>query len=106
MQAGGLLFVVLPYSALVKSGDYQLWRNALLTENTLLSVVTFPPDLFYPVSVHTVGMFIMRGTSHPKGQNVLWTRAVSDGLLKMKGKRLASPRAKNDFIPLLPILKA
>jgi type I restriction enzyme M protein len=106
MQTGGLLFAVLPYSALVKSGDYQLWRNRLMTENTLLSVVTLPTDLFYPVSVHTVGMFVLRGTAHPMAQNVLWARAVNDGLLKMKGKRLASPRAKNDLVPLLPSLKA
>lgn len=106
MHSDGLLFVVLPYSALVKSGDYQHWRNSVLKENTLLSVVTLPPDLFYPVGVHTLGMFLKKGDAHPKKQNVLWARVINDGLLKAKGKRLANVRAKNDLAGLLPTLKA
>jgi type I restriction-modification system DNA methylase subunit len=106
MQDNGVLFVVLPYSALVKSGDYQRWRNMLLEKHTLLSVITFPPDLFYPVSVHTVEMFVKKGTAHDRKQNVLWARAINDGLLKMKGKRLVSIKAKNDLDVILPTLKA
>ena len=106
MQDGGLLFSVLPYGAMVKSGDYQLWREQMLEKNTLLAVVTFPPDLFYPVGVHTVGIFIKKGIPHSATQNVLWVRAINDGLLKVKGKRLASPRAKNDFPAVAPTLKA
>jgi type I restriction enzyme M protein len=106
MQDGGILFSVLPYSALVKSGEYQLWRTQVLVNNTLLSVVTFPPDLFYPVSVHTVGMFLRKGHAHPHEQNVLWIRAINDGLAKLKGKRLASTRATNDFPTLMPMLQA
>lgn len=106
MKDGGLLFVVLPYSALVKSGGYQLWRQAVLKDNTLLSVVTMPPDLFYPVGVHTLGMILKKGTAHPVKQNVFWARAMNDGLLKMKGKRLANPRAKNDLTAILPTMKA
>jgi len=106
MQDGGLLFSVLPYSAMVKSGDYQLWREQLLENHTLLSVVTFPPDLFYPVGVHTVGVFIKKGTAHPADQNVLWIRAINDGFIKVKGKRLASLRGKNDCLTIAPTLKA
>ena len=106
MEDGGLLFSVLPYSALVKSGEYQEWRKNLLTGNTLLSVVTFPPDLFYPVSVHTVGIFIRKGVPHPKSQNVLWLRAINDGLAKSKGKRLPDRAAGNDYPRLTPLLKA
>lgn len=106
MQDGGILFSVLPYSALVKSGEYQLWRTGVLVNNTLLSVITFPPDLFYPVSVHTLGMFMRKGHAHPHEQNVLWIRAINDGLAKLKGKRLASTRATNDFPTIMPLLKA
>ncbi|MGH2639620.1 MAG: N-6 DNA methylase [Rhabdochlamydiaceae bacterium] len=77
MQDNGLLFVVLPYSALVKSGDYQHWRNAVLKQNTLLSVVTLPPDLFYPVGVHTLGMFLLKGVAHPRSQKVFWARIMT-----------------------------
>lgn len=98
MSDGGILFSVLPYSAMVKPGVYQTWRKeSLLRNNTLLSVVTFPEDLFYPVGVHTVGIFVKKGIPHPHDQNVLWIRATNDGLLKSKGKRLPSSRAHNDY---------
>jgi type I restriction-modification system DNA methylase subunit len=78
----------------------------LLRNNTLLAVITFPQDLFYPVGVHTVGIFIKKGVPHPKDQNVYWIRAVNDGLLKRKGKRLPNARAKNDYPRIKNNLKA
>ncbi len=35
---------------------------------------------------------------------MLWIRAINDGLLKRKGKRLPSTRAKNDYPEIRPIL--
>jgi type I restriction-modification system DNA methylase subunit len=104
MQEGGILFSVLPYSCLIKGGGYLAWRKRLLKENTLLSVVTFPEDLFYPVGVHTVGIFIKKGVPDSNSQ-VLWFRALNDGRLKKKGKRLENSRAKNDYSLISPILK-
>lgn len=97
MQDGGVLFSILPYSVLVKGGQYLNWRKELLDHNTLLSVITFPDDLFYPIGVHTVGIFIKKGIRHPREQNVLWIRALNDGHVKSKGKRLWSDRAEDDF---------
>lgn len=107
MQHGGLLFCVLPYSSMVRSGEYRTWRrDKLLPSHTLLSVVTFPGDLFYPVGVHSLGLFIQKGTPHPKTQNVLWIRAVNDGLLKSKGKRLPNAKAPNDLNTVRDLLRA
>jgi type I restriction enzyme M protein len=53
MKDGKLLFSILPRSVLVKQGKYRDWRKNLLEENTLLSVINFPEDLFYPVGVQT-----------------------------------------------------
>jgi len=107
MEDGGILFSVLPYSAMVKPGAYKDWRkNQLMTNHTLLAVLTFPIDLFYPVGVTTVGVFIKKGTPHPREQKVLWLRALNDGLLKSKGKRLPHPRAKNDLDAIRNNLKA
>lgn len=107
MEHGGLLFSVLPYAVMVKPGAYRYWReHQLLAGNTLLGVVTFPPDVFYPVGVTTVGVFIRKGISHPRGQNVLWIRALQDGLLKSKGKRLPSPRTGNDLETVKDLAKA
>lgn len=105
-EAGAILFSVFPYSGMVKTGAYLKWRKELLKKNTLLSVVTFPEDLFYPVGVHTVGFFIKMGTPHPPDQNVFWIRALNDGYLKKKGKRLENSRAINDFPQIKPILQA
>src|SRR6185312_125031 len=41
-----------------------------------------------------------------KEQGVLWLRALNDGLLKHKRKRLPNARAKNDFIAIRSVLKA
>lgn len=95
MKNGKLLFSVLPRSALVKQGKYKNWRKNLLDENTLLSVINFPEDLFYPVGVQACAIIIKKGISHPKNQNVLWLYAKTDGLLKSKGKRLPSNRTTN-----------
>jgi len=107
MQDGGILFSVLPYSAMVRPGTYLDWRrHSLLANNTLLTVVTFPIDLFYPIGVTTVGVFVKKGIPHQKKQNVLWIRALNDGLLKSKGKRLPNPKAPNDFAKVKELLKA
>lgn len=105
MQDGGILFSILPYSCMIKNGTYLEWRKRLLKNNTLISVVTFPDDLFYPVGVHTLGLFIMKGIPHPYHQKVLWLRTMNDGRLKKKGKRLENIRAQDDFPKIMPILK-
>ena len=105
MQDGGLLFSVLPYSCMVKSGAYLEWRKRLLRDNTLLAVVTFPDDLFYPIGVHTVGLFVKKGIPHPDKQRVLWIRALNDGFLKKKGKRLRFSKAKDDFPKIKGLLQ-
>lgn len=97
MKDGKLLFSVLPRSILVKQGRYRNWRKNLLDENTLLSVINFPEDLFYPIGVQTCGIFLKKGIPHPENQNVLWLYAKTDGLLKSKGKRLPSNRTTNDL---------
>lgn len=106
MQDEGILFSVLPYSCMIKSGGYLNWRKNLLKKNTLLSVITFPIDLFYPVGVTTIGIFIKKGVPHPKKQKVLWIRALNDGLLKKKGKRLPNKKAKNDLEEIKDILES
>lgn len=106
MQDGGLLFSVLPYSAMVRLGGYRQWRKNLLATNTLLSVVTFPPDLFYPIGVHSIGIFVKKGIPHPSDQNVLWVRAFNDGLLKSKGKRLPNSKTPNDIVSITDTVKA
>jgi type I restriction enzyme M protein len=106
MQDGGILFSILPSSVMIKGGSALDWRKKLLQNNTLVSVITFPPDLFYPIGITAIGVFIKKGIQHPKEQNVFWIRALNDGLLKKKGKRLQNPRATNDLEKVKHYLKA
>ena len=107
LQDGGLLFSVLPISTMFASGKVREWRaNRLLKENTLLSVVTFPPELFYPIGVHTLGIVIKKGIPHPEKQPVLWMRAIHDGYIKVKGKRVLSPSEPNDLDSVTSIARA
>lgn len=107
MQDGGVLFSVLPYGTMVRPSVYRIWReHTLLAGNSLLAVMTFPEDIFYPVGVHTIGVFIKKGLPHPPGQNVLWLRAVNDGLVKSKGRRLPSDRVPNNLDDVKATLKA
>lgn len=97
MQNDGLLFSVIPRSTLVKQSKYRAWRVDLLNSNTLLAVIDFPEDLFYPIGVQTCGLIIKKGVPHPREQNVLWLKINTDGLLKSKGKRLPSARTDNQL---------
>jgi type I restriction-modification system DNA methylase subunit len=106
MEDGGILFSVVNYSALVKQNQSKQWREDLLDNHTVLSVMTFPNDLFYPVGVETAGIVIKKGESHPDDQDVLWARPVRDGRLKSKGKRLPHPDEPNQFEELETITKA
>ena len=107
LQEGGLLFSILPISTNVEAGEVREWRaNRLLKENTLLSVITFPPELFYPVGVHTLGVVIKKGIPHPNKQPVLWVRATHDGYTKVKGKRVLSCKEPDDLASAAPIVRA
>lgn len=98
MKHGGLLFAIVPLSVMLKGGVTRNWRrNELLKDNTLLSVITFPDKLFYPVGVHTCGVFVKKGIPHAENANVLWLRADNDGYYTKKGKRLSEPSVPNDL---------
>jgi type I restriction enzyme M protein len=106
MDHGGVLFAVLPMSTMVESTACD-WRRSILTDNKLLAVISFPDDLFYPISQNTVGIFIRKGKSQASEiNNVLWCRAASDGYLKKKGKRLFYPNVPNDLQAVKEYVKA
>ncbi len=94
MIDGGLLFAIIPISVLVENSGKN-WRKNLLDNNTLLASITLPDDLFYPVSVGTIGLFIKKGISHDYSKNVYFARAILDGFRKKKGKRLKNLKVKD-----------
>ena len=88
MEDGGLLFVIVPMSVVTEAGARGGWRRPLLKGHTILAVVSFPEELFYPVSIQTVAVILKKGSPHPKRQAVLWARVANDGFRKSKGRRL------------------
>jgi len=98
MEDNGLLFSILPCSAMVKAGGYKTWRKELLKKNTLLSVITLPYDLFYPQSQPPpLAIIVKKGVKHPPNQNVLWIRVRTDGFRKVKHKRLRDNRIPDEL---------
>ncbi len=107
MQDGGTLFAIVPISVMVEGGAGKNWREELLENNTLLSVVTFPEDLFYPVSVGTIGVFLKKGIAHDfDKQNVYFARGITDGFRKKKGKRIKDEREGDQLEKIKDELKA
>jgi type I restriction enzyme M protein len=107
MEEGGLLFAIVPMSVMSEGGKFAHWRrDSLLPHHTLMAVVSFPEELFYPVANQTVALIIRKGIPHPKEQPVLWVRIVNDGFVKSKGRRLPAPSgAPNDLQRIAPILR-
>lgn len=90
MADGGLLFSLLPMNAMFGDVQEKLWRSHdLLGKHTLLSVVSFPSELFYPSALkQVVGIVVKKGTPHPKDHPVFWACVTKDGYIKIKSKRL------------------
>ncbi len=98
MQDEGILFAILPLSVLVRGGEELAWRKSyLLKHHTILSIVTFPEGMFYPVNIMTLGILIKKGVAHLPHKNVFWAKVNCDGFAKSKGKRLISSKATNQF---------
>lgn len=96
MEDGGLLFTVLPISVLVERGTKEWRKNVLLKQNRVLAVITFPEDLFYPVSVGTIGLFVKKGEHHKYDEDkVFFARCVQDGFVKKKGVRKENSKSRN-----------
>jgi type I restriction enzyme M protein len=103
---GGLLFAIVPMSVMVEEGEGAVWRRErLLAHHTLLSVISFPEELFYPVAIQTVGVIVKRGTPHDPDQSVFWARIEDDGFRKSKGKRLPTRSESTDLTKTLPALQ-
>ena len=106
MEDGGVLFVIVPISVMIESAGKN-WRKLLFGKNTLLSVLTLPEELFYPVGVHTVGVFIKKGIPHNfKEQKVYFAKANTDGFVKQKGIRIMSKNGGNRLLEIKEELKS
>ncbi len=89
MTDGGLLLSVVPISVMYSGAKDLAWRKRLLENNTVLSVISFPNDLFYPqASVEPVIIVIRKGHKHTADKKTLFVRITDDGFVKLKKRRL------------------
>lgn len=89
MSDGGLLLSVLPVSVMYSGGNDLAWRKRMLKTNTVLCVISFPNDLFYPqASVEPVIVVIRKGLQHTSDEKTLFVRITDDGFVKLKKRRL------------------
>lgn len=113
LEDGGVLFSLLPLDALFGAREERTWReHELLRNHTLVAVISFPHELFYPAAQKQVaGIIVKKGIPHDKQQPVFWARVARDGHLKVKSRRLYAaelrpPREELDQIPdILPHLQ-
>jgi type I restriction enzyme M protein len=87
LKPNGVLFAILPASIFYDRATTS-WRTTLLSRHKLLSVVSFPTDLFYPVSTETLGIFAQAWSPHVLEDDVLWARIADDGFVKKKRFRV------------------
>ncbi len=61
----------------------------MLKNNMLVSVISFPQELFYPqASVESIGVIIKKGIPHPIEKEILWLKITNDGFKKHKKRRV------------------
>jgi len=107
MADKNILFAVLPCATMVKGGSYLKWRRGLLENNSLLSVITFPGNLFYPQSViPCLAIIVKKGVKHPPELKVLWIKTRNDGFKMSKRKRIKDKKIPNDLEKIKPLVQS
>jgi hypothetical protein len=114
MRDGALLFSLLPMDCMFGSGEERVWRQRdILEKHTLMAVISFPDELFYPAALkQVIGIIVKRGIPHPNDAPVFWGRVARDGHIKLKSRRLLAselepPRQEpNDMEPISIALRS
>jgi len=89
MSDDGLLLSLIPISVMYSGAKDLAWRKRLIERNSVLSVISFPNDLFYPqASVEPVIVVIKKGVKHTSQTKTLFVRITDDGFSKLKKRRL------------------
>ena len=99
LRQDGRLAVIVPSSLLAKSSR-GLWRERILSKNTLMAVCQLPDELFQPfASVTTSIVFMTKGRPHPSNRRTAFVRLHHDGLVLRKGARVRTG-SEPDQVPL------
>jgi type I restriction enzyme M protein len=100
MSDNGLLLTIVPVSVMYSGGKDLAWRKRLIKTNSILTVISFPSDLFYPqASVECVIVVIKKSVPHTNNTKTLFARITDDGFAKLKKRRL--PHGRQSQLDLL-----
>jgi len=91
LNSRGILSMIVPGSLLVRR-DKGKWRGKILSNNSLLGVITFPSDLFQPYASSTTATIIIRkGVPHGPDTRTFFARIINDGYRLKKNVRVEQP---------------
>lgn len=85
LKKKGILASIIPYSLLVKTKE---WHRNILRENTLVSVITLPQELFNPYASYNTAIIILKKGVPHEGKKVFFARISNDGYKLKKKSRI------------------
>ncbi|HSD98718.1 MAG TPA: N-6 DNA methylase [Patescibacteria group bacterium] len=88
LKIGGLLCAIIPHS-LLNEKDSAKWRKNLLSQHTVLAVISTPTDLFYPTAINTDIILIKAHVPH-RGK-IFYAHIDNDGYMIYRKKRINRP---------------
>jgi len=91
VKKNGLVIAIVPVSCAI--GDIELtihYKKKILEKHSLISVMTMPDDLFYPVKAHTCIMVFEAGVAHDSIKETWFANWRKDGFTKRKGVRVGN----------------
>lgn len=99
LRQGGKLAVIVPSSLLAKASK-GVWRERVLSRNTLTAICQLPDELFQPfASVTTSIVFLTKGRPHQASRRTAFVRLNHDGLTLRKNARVRR-ESEPDQVPL------
>ena len=94
----GLAATIVPSSLLVKR-DKAAWRKSILSQHSLVAVVSLPDELFQPyASTNTAIVVLEKGVPHAKARQVFFCRIDNDGFRLKKGVRVPTYGSQMDAV--------
>lgn len=97
LEIRGKLAVILPTSMTVKR-DVGVWRERILSGNTLLGVCQLPDELFQPYASSTTSVVVIeKGIPHNPTRMSVFVRLQYDGLTLKKGTRVKRIDGRNQI---------
>jgi len=95
LKKRGLLAAVVPYSLLVKTGE---WHRHILKNNSIKFVATLPSDLFNPYASYNTAILVIEKGVPQSGKKTFVCRISNDGYKLKKNARIPQDGGQLDSV--------